>query len=86
MGALDERTALLLCEQVLPDGDFRDALRILAAAARKIPVIVFSRIAGWDTYLQAVKLGAHDCLRYPFRRGELKWILGQIIGAQHTKV
>jgi DNA-binding NtrC family response regulator len=86
MGALDERTALLLCEQVLPDGDFRDALRILAAAARKIPVIVFSRIAGWDTYVQAVKLGAHDCLRYPFRRGELKWILGQIIRAQHTKI
>ena len=85
-GALDERTALLLCEQVLPDGDFRDVLRILGTAVRKIPVIVFSRIADWDSYLQAVKLGAHDCLRYPFRRGELKWILGQIIRAQHNKV
>jgi len=83
-GALDERAALLLCEQFLPDGDFRDALRILTIAAKKIPVIVFSRIADWDSYLQAVKLGAYDCLRYPFRRGELKWILGQIIRAQRT--
>ena len=84
-GALDERAALVLCEQFLPDGDFRDALRILRIAAKKIPVIVFSRLADWDSYLQAVKLGAHDCLRYPFRRGELKWILGQIIPSQHTK-
>lgn len=84
-GALDERAALLLCEQFLPDGDFRDALRILTIAAKKIPVIVFSRIADWDSYLQAVKLGAFDCLRYPFRHGELQWILGQIHRAQHSK-
>ncbi|MGB9464373.1 MAG: hypothetical protein WBR10_04620, partial [Candidatus Acidiferrum sp.] len=76
----------LLCEEVLPDGNFRDALRILATAARKIPVIVFSRIADWDSYLQAVRLGAYDCVRYPFRSGELRWILGQITRANQVKV
>lgn len=85
-GALDERAAVLLCEEVLPDGNFRDALRILATAARKIPVIVFSRIADWDSYLQAVRLGAYDCVRYPFRSGELRWILGQITRANQVKV
>jgi DNA-binding NtrC family response regulator len=84
MGALDGRAALLLCEQFLPDGDFRDVLRVLTVAAKKIPVIVFSRIADWDSYLQAMRLGAYDCLRYPFRCGELQRILRQIIRAQHT--
>ena len=84
MGALDGQAALLLCEQFLPDGDFRDALRVLTVAAKKIPVIVFSRIADWDSYLQAMRLGAYDCLRYPFRCGELQRILRQIIRAQHT--
>lgn len=83
--ALDERAALVLCEEVLPDGNFRDALRILAAVVRKVPVIVFSRIADWDSYLQAMKHGAYDCLRYPFRSGELQWILGQIIRGRQTR-
>jgi DNA-binding NtrC family response regulator len=84
-GALDKRAALILCEDVLPDGDFRDVLRVLAATARKIPVIVFSRFADWDSYLRAVRLGAYDCMRYPFRSGELEWILRQIIWTPRTK-
>ena len=84
-GALDDRATLILCDDVLPDGDFRDALRILTAAARTIPVIVFSRIADWDSYLRAVRLGAYDCMRYPFRNAELQWILRQIIGAPPAK-
>lgn len=84
-GALDDRATLILCEDVLPDGDFRDAIRVVTAAARKIPVIVFSRIADWDSYLRAVRLGAYDCMRYPFRSGELQWILKQIISAPPSK-
>jgi DNA-binding NtrC family response regulator len=85
-GALDDRAALVLCEEVLPDGDFRDALHIVRMAASEIPVIVFSRIADWDSYLRAVRLGAYDCLRYPFRRGELQRIVTQMMGAAQAKV
>lgn len=84
-GALDKSTALILCEDVLPDGDFRDVLRVLTAAARKIPVIVFSRFADWDSFLRAVRLGAYDCMRYPFGSRELQWILRQIIRTPQTK-
>jgi DNA-binding NtrC family response regulator len=84
-GALDKSAVLILCEDVLPDGDFRDVLRVLAAVPRKIPVIVFSRFADWDSYLRAVRLGAYDCMRYPFRSGELEWILRQIIWTPRTK-
>lgn len=80
LGALDKRTALVLCEEVLPDGDFRDALRIVSSIARRVPVLVFSRVADWDTYLRAMRLGAYDCLRFPFRSGELQRIVRQIVG------
>lgn len=80
--------SLLLCEEQLPDGTFRDALNFLDGTARHIPVIVFSRIAEWENYLEAVRCGAYDCLRYPFRSGELERIICQIHGQQlfsHSK-
>ena len=80
--------SLLLCEEQLPDGTFRDALNFLGRTARHIPVIVFSRIAEWENYLEAVRCGAYDCLRYPFRSGELERIICQILEQQlfaHSK-
>jgi DNA-binding NtrC family response regulator len=85
-GALDKSATLILCQDDLPDGDFRDVLRFLTAVARKIPVIVFSRIADLDSYLRAVRLGAYDCTRYPFRSGELQWILRQILRAPQMRI
>jgi DNA-binding NtrC family response regulator len=80
--------SLLLCEERLPDGTFRDALNFLGGTARHIPVIVFSRIAEWENYLEAVRVGAYDCLRYPFRTGELERLICQILEQQlfsHSK-
>jgi len=71
--------SLLLCEEQLPDGTFRDALNFLGGTARHIPVIVFSRVAEWENYLEAVRCGAYDCLRYPFRPGELERLICQIL-------
>jgi len=48
--------SLLLCEEQLPDGTFRDALNFLSGTTRHIPMIVFSRIAEWENYLEAVRL------------------------------
>lgn len=72
--AMFEDAGLLLCEDVLPDGDFRDILKLSLSQEAAVPVIVFSRLADWDQYLAAVRLGAHDLLRFPFRTGELQWV------------
>src|SRR5262245_21611552 len=74
--------SLLLCEERLPDGTFRDALDFLRGEERRAPVIVFSRIAEWEHYLEAVRCGAYDCLRYPFRNGELQQIIYQMLEQQ----
>lgn len=71
---LAQGAGLLICEDVLPDGDFRDILKLSLSQEAAVPVIVFSRLAHWDQYLAAVRLGAHDLLRFPFRTGELQWV------------
>lgn len=72
---LQSPISLLLCEERLPDGNFRDALGCLRQAGQRTPMIVFSRTAEWENYLEAVRCGAYDCLRYPFRAGELQQII-----------
>lgn len=76
---LGQEACLLLCEDVLPDGDFRDVLKIIRDSRASVPVILFSRLADWDEYLTAMKLGARDLLRFPFRTGELKWVIDQTL-------
>lgn len=76
---LGQEACLLLCEDVLPDGDFRDVLKIIRDSRASVPVILFSRVADWDEYFAAMKFGAHDLLRFPFRTGELKWVIDRTL-------
>jgi len=76
---LNSGISLMLCEERLPDGTFRDALDVLHGMAERIPLVVFSRIAEWETYLEAVRWGAYDCLRYPFRSGELQRVIERML-------
>jgi DNA-binding NtrC family response regulator len=76
---LNATISLMLCEERLPDGTFRDALDFFRRIAQRVPMIVFSRLAEWKDYLEALRCGAYDCLRYPFRTGELRWIIGRLL-------
>jgi two-component system, NtrC family, response regulator len=78
-GISEQEACLVLCEDVLPDGDFRDVLKVVHDSKASVPVILFSRLADWDEYLAAVKLGAHDLLRFPFRTGELQWVIDRAL-------
>ncbi len=62
--------SVLVCEEVLLDGNYKEVLRVSRGVGGHIPVVVFSRFADWDQYLEAIRLGAFDCLRYPFRTGD----------------
>lgn len=71
----ERKPCVLVSEDRVPDGDFRDVLGCVVSSMQELPVIVFSRLADWDEYFAAVKLGAHDLLRFPFRTGELRWVV-----------
>jgi DNA-binding NtrC family response regulator len=70
--------SVVICEEVLPDCNYKEVLRVSRSVGH-IPVVVFSRLADWDQYLEAIRLGAFDCLRYPFRTGDLRWIVNRAL-------
>ena len=71
--------SVLVCEEVLRDGNYKEVLRVSRGVRGHIPVVVFSRLGEWDQYLEAIRLGAFDCLRYPLRTGELRWVVNRAL-------
>ncbi len=70
---LDEAGALLvqadfnvvLCEDILPDGDLYMALRMVRETKATAPLIVLSHTAEWEAYLKALVAGAFDYILCP---------------------
>jgi DNA-binding NtrC family response regulator len=65
------RFSLVLSSDTLPDGGVRSVIEI----ARTIPVVVFSRRAEWDAYLEALNHGAFDYIACPHDSVETERIL-----------
>jgi DNA-binding NtrC family response regulator len=72
--------AVVLCEDTLPDGDFRSVLDQVESQAGRIPVIVVSRRADWDSYMIALAGGATDYVAFPPYPGELERSLHNALG------
>ena len=71
-----ENFGVVFCHETLPDGDFRGVV----SAARPIPVVVLSRFAEWDHYLDALRAGAFDYIACPPDSAETERILWSAIG------
>ena len=67
--------ALVVCEDCLIDGSYRDLLPVAQAARGDVPVVVTSRTDNPEEYLEAMKLGAFDFVAAPFSRTELDRIV-----------
>ena len=72
-----ERVGLVFCDWHLADGDYRDILAQSRSLKPKVRVVVTSRLADWDEYLEAMKLGAFDVIAAPCRPPEVEWMLVQ---------
>ncbi len=70
-----EPVALVVCEDILRDGSYRDLLPVARAARGDVPVVVTSRVDNPEEYLEAMKLGAFDFVAAPFSKTELDRIL-----------
>jgi len=56
-----QKFGVVFCHDTLPDGDFRGVV----SAAKPTPVVVLSRFAEWDHYLDALRGGAFDYMACP---------------------
>jgi len=74
-----EETALVMCEASFSDGDFRDLLRVAFQNGSRIPVIVCMDFYDPPVYLEAMELGAFDCLACPCHRDGVEWVVGNAL-------
>ena len=57
---------MVLCEDLLPDGDFRMALReVRMTSGNNTPLIVLSQNADWGAYLRSLTAGVFDWILWP---------------------
>jgi DNA-binding NtrC family response regulator len=70
-----EEFRLVLCKDILTDGDFYMVLRELKKSMAQTPVIVLSHSTDWDSYLKALGAGALGLIVCPTNPGEAETII-----------
>ena len=73
-----QNIGLIFCERHLADGTYRELVSATRPLTRKVPVIVTSRLADWDEYLEALRHGAFDLIPSPCQPHDVFWALQQI--------
>jgi DNA-binding NtrC family response regulator len=68
---------LIFCDPLLTDGNYRDLLTAGRSLELEIPLVVTSRLADWDEYLQAVHHGAFDLIPSPCPRADVLRLISQ---------
>ena len=58
---------LILCDEALADGSFRDLVVASRASRKKPNVIVIFRVGEWAEYMEALQLGAFEVVPCPLR-------------------
>lgn len=72
---LHDRFSMILCEETIAGGSYREILRHVGGFAARIPVVVFSRMADWDRYLEAMRAGAFDYVANPCSAVEIESVV-----------
>ena len=68
---------MVFCERHLADGTYLDLLPAAQSKAGHVPVVVTSRLADWDEYLEALRHGAVDLIASPFKKSDVSSALEQ---------
>jgi DNA-binding NtrC family response regulator len=63
--------SVVLCSDNLTDGKYPDVI----TAAKPVPVVVFSRLADWGPYLEALHAGAFDYIACPPDAREMERVM-----------
>lgn len=73
--ALDliELASVVICEDPLPDGSWKDVLRTVQAITTPPALIVTSRLADESLWAEVLNLGGEDVLAQPLREQEVIW-------------
>ena len=72
-----QNISLIFCDRRLSDGSYRDVVAATRNARRPAKVVVTSRLADWDEYLDALHHGAFDLIASPCQPTDVLWAIVQ---------
>jgi two-component system, NtrC family, response regulator AtoC len=72
-----QNVSLIFCDRRLSDGNYRDVVAATRASNQRIRVVVTSRLADWDEYLDALHYGAFDLIASPCQPTDVLWAMVQ---------
>jgi DNA-binding NtrC family response regulator len=72
-----ENVNLVFCDRRLADGTYRDIVAITRSLSRNVRIVVTSRLADWDEYLEALHHGAFDLIASPCQPTDVVWAILQ---------
>jgi len=75
---------VVVCEDQLADGNYRDLVQAVKRTAAGAPVIVASHLGAWNEYLDAVRAGAFDYIRLPLRQVEIEWVIRNALNGRRA--
>jgi DNA-binding NtrC family response regulator len=74
---------MIFCDRRLADGTYRDVLAAARTSKHQVPVVVNSRLAGWEEYREVLREGAWDLIACPCHPADVLRILGQVNGDEN---
>ena len=84
--ALDgQNVSLVFCDRRLTDGSYTDVLAVTRSSKNNVRVVVTSRLADWDEYLEALHHGAFDLIASPCQPTDVLWAIIQAKREDHER-
>jgi DNA-binding NtrC family response regulator len=72
-----QNVSLIFCDRRLSDGSYRDVIAAIRTARQHARIVVTSRLADWDEYLDALHHGAFDLIASPCQPTDVLWAIVQ---------
>ena len=69
--------AFVFCDRRLPDGTYLEVLSIIRSRHPDVRLVVTSRHADWDEYVEALHYGAFDLIASPCQERDVRLALAQ---------
>jgi len=80
-----QNVSLVFCDRRLSDGNYRDVVAAIRESHHQARVIVTSRLADWDEYLDALHHGAFDLIASPCQPTDVLWAIVQARREDHER-
>jgi DNA-binding NtrC family response regulator len=80
-----QNVSLIFCDRWLADGNYRDVVAASRATHPNAKVVVTSRLADWDEYLDALHHGAFDLIASPCQPTDVLWAIVQARREEHER-